>query len=670
MALAQPPAAEPERPAAQPATQTEPQSAAETSERPDSSRLRSDLRYLASDELTGRGPGTPGIDLAAKHIAGAFAEMGLETDAVPDGPFQRVELELQAKAGPAEENYVQIRTSGGTEERLELDAAMVPLSIGSPGKAQGPLVFVGYGIAAAELDYDDWADVDVEGAVVMLIRKTPGEGRPDHAFADRQRARHAFFTTKVQHAERRGAAAVLIVNDRGSIQSQVDRLKRRVEGEQQRIDNIDQTLANAPEGLDQVRKTLQETRKVAVAQLMTLQNQLEQAESGLLGVNDAGGFDQPATIPVVSISRTVADRLLRDATEQSLAALETAIAEDLRPRSRPLADVEIQLETSVTQARIETSNVIGILPGRGELKDETVVVGAHYDHVGMGGYGSLAPGTIAVHNGADDNASGTVVMMEVARRMVRRMEQYASHRRVVFIAFTGEERGLLGSKHYVREPLFPLAQTVAMVNLDMVGRLKDNELTVYGTGTADRFDDLLDRLNQTAGFRLLRVASGYGPSDHASFYQAKIPVLFFFTGLHNDYHRPSDDFDKIDFGGLARITDMVTDGTADLATGPRPNYRSTEPGAGITRQLTVFVGIRMRNGADSVTVSEVHDGSPAAQAGIQTGDVVQRIENRQIQNSDDILEALRGKQPGDRLPIHVLRNGQAQQIDVWLAPRP
>ena len=240
----------------------------------------------------------------------------------------------------------------------------------------------------------------------------------------------------------------------------------------------------------------------------------------------------------------------------------------------------------------------------------------------------------------------------------------------IFIAFTGEERGLLGSKHYVAQPIFPLAQTVAMVNLDMVGRLLDNELTVYGTGTAPQFNGLLDQLNETAGFKLLRVASGYGPSDHTSFYQAKVPVLFFFTGLHNDYHRPTDDFDKIDFGGLARITDMVTDVTRALATGPRPSYQSTEPGGSITRQLTVFFGIRMRNGDESVTIAEVYENSPAARAELRAGDRVLKIEGKAIKHSDGILAALRAKSPGDVLKVEVQRGGQALETSVLLAERP
>ncbi len=633
-------------------------------------RMHQDLQYLASDELTGRGPGTPGLDLAAQHIAAAFRDIGLQTELIDGQPFQPLDLDLGAKAKAAETNFATLLPAAGPPQRLGLDEGMSPLSIGVSGTAQGPLVFAGYGITAPELQYDDYQDLDAQGAVVMLIRKSPGAADKQTPFSERKHARHAFFATKVNNAIEHGAAAVLIINDSQSIQQQVQQLQRRVDGETQRLQTIAESLQAAPEGLEQVRETLRETQRVAEQQRDELQQQLAQARAGLLSVDGAGGLDKPAAIPVISISRDVADSLVTQALGQSLQQLETAIARDLKPRSGAIDDLRVELQTDITQSTVQISNVIATLPGKGALANESIVVGAHYDHVGMGGYGSLAPGTIAVHNGADDNGSGTVTMLEVARRATAQMQAVPSHRRLIFIAFTGEERGLLGSKHYVSQPLFPLAQTAAMVNLDMVGRLQDNELTVYGTGTAPQFNALLDQLNQAAQFKLLRVASGYGPSDHTSFYQAKVPVLFFFTGLHNDYHRPTDDFDKIDFGGLARITDMVTDVTYALATGPRPDYQSTEPGGSITRQLTVFFGIRMRNGNDMVTIAEVYEDSPAARAELRPGDRVVKIEGKAIEHSDGILAALRAKSPGDRLNVQVQRDNQTLNISVLLAERP
>ena len=192
--------------------------------------------------------------------------------------------------------------------------------------------------------------------------------------------------------------------------------------------------------------------------------------------------------------------MLKAVSKKSLADLESAIDENETPQSFALTNVAASIEVELTPSRANGKNVIGILPGRGPLAEETIVIGAHYDHVGMGGAGSLAPGTIAVHNGADDNASGTTAMIETARALTKRLADKESRRRIVFMAFTGEERGLLGSRYYVEHPLFPIDETVAMLNLDMVGRLNENELTVYGTGTAENFDDLIETTNDMPGF--------------------------------------------------------------------------------------------------------------------------------------------------------------------------
>jgi len=200
-------------------------------------------------------------------------------------------------------------------------------------------------------------------------------------------------------------------------------------------------------------------------------------------------------------------------------------------------------------------NVIGILPGRDAvLRNQTVILGAHYDHLGLGGFGSLDPdSTGRVHNGADDNASGVAGLIQVAARLAASPPA----RTVVFIAFSGEELGLLGSAHYVKEPIYPLAGTLAMVNLDMVGRLRNGRLIVYGARTAKEFPALLDSLNWYAGFDLKAQGDGYGPSDQSSFYAAKRPVLHLFTDLHEDYHRTTDDWQKVNLDGLKRVADFT-----------------------------------------------------------------------------------------------------------------
>ncbi len=255
--------------------------------------------------------------------------------------------------------------------------------------------------------------------------------------------------------------------------------------------------------------------------------------------------------------------------------------------------------------------------------------------------------------------------------MIRRLKEVTSHRRVVFVGFTGEERGLLGSLHYVRNPRFPIDSTVAMINLDMVGRLRDNELTVYGTGTAPSFDELVERANRETKFDLFKVPSGYGPSDHQSFCEVGVPVLFFFTGLHNDYHRPSDDFEKIEFGGMTRITDITSNSVFELATrGERPTYAVTGKSVQIRRQMTAFLGVTLSVRDDHVVITGLIPGGPAEVGGVQINDRLVSMADRPIAQTSDVLSLLRDRSPGEEVTIEVVRDGQQASIKTRLAARP
>jgi hypothetical protein len=322
-----------------------------------------------------------------------------------------------------------------------------------------------------------------------------------------------------------------------------------------------------------------------------------------------------------------------------------------------------------------TKNVVGVLEGSGPLADETIVIGAHYDHLGRGGPGSLAFLSTAIHNGADDNASGTAMVMEMARRLARRVDPLP--RRLVFVAFSGEERGLLGSAHYVSDPPYPLDKTVMMVNFDMVGRLNDkNELTLYGTGTTPGLDELVDALGKAEGFTVKKIADGFGPSDQASFYRKNIPVLFTFTGTHKDYHRPSDDTETINFGGMSRIADFGELMILDLARRPvRPEFTRVKGQAnqGAERvALRVYLGtIPDYGGADKgVKLSGVREGSPAEKGGLKEGDIIVGLGGKPIGTVDDYMESLVRYKPGDSAEVVVERDGKETKLTVTFGTRP
>ena len=655
-------------------------------------RLHDDVEFLASEPLKGRSVTDDTIDVAARYVAQRMQAIGLETQVFGGTPFQSVEVPVGARAGDAAENFVQFSVQGAPAITASLGAGMNPLAVGiAEADVTAPVVFAGYGITAPNLDelnsetagavgadieqipsYDDYADLDVAGKAVIVLRKEPGMEDPNSPFAGRGVTRFAYFQTKIQNAIDRGAAAILIVNDSGSIAAEIEAIQQKIAGEEQRAQRVTDQLANMPTEAVNSREVLKQQLEAINTIIDGYRQEIKTAQRGTLSVATAG--ERPSsgtTIPVVSVARDVVDRLLSESGQTPLTELESQINSTYRPASAALSDAVVSLSTSIEPATVETDNVVGILEGRGPLADETVIMGAHYDHVGMGGIGSLAPGTIAIHNGADDNASGTATMLAAAARLVRRMSDQSSHRRILFIAFTGEERGLLGSKHYVNHPRFPIGQTVAMINLDMVGRLRDNELTVYGTGSAEGFDELVESANAGVQFDLFKVATGYGPSDHQAFYEVGVPVLFFFTGLHTDYHRPSDDSDKIDFGGMSRITDMVCEVTAQLATVPqRPTYAATDNRFHIRRQMTAYLGVRLADRDGRVRLSSITAGGPAERGGLQSGDRLQQLGKQTVQSSAAVLEFLRGRLPGDKVTIKVMREGEPVQVEVQLDARP
>jgi hypothetical protein len=367
----------------------------------------------------------------------------------------------------------------------------------------------------------------------------------------------------------------------------------------------------------------------------------------------------------------VLDQVVRAALGKSLAELEKQIDQGPTPMSHELTGWRAVGQASVQREEVEVKNVIGVLEGEGPLASETLILGAHYDHLGWGGPGSAAPGVHEIHNGADDNGSGTTVLIEVARELVA--QEKKPRRRIVFIAFTGEERGLIGSAHYVHNPLFPLESTVAMLNMDMVGRLQDEKLIVHGTGTATEFDALADRIGKDYGFQITKKPGGFGPSDHSSFYAAKIPVLFFFTGTHKDYHRPTDDVDKLNVPGMRRIGSMVVEIAGELAAAPdrphRQEVKGGEPTLGGGGDRPYFGSIPdFSQEEPGYALSGVTKGGPAERAGMKAGDIIIRLGESKIGNLEDFDSALRKYKAGDKVKVVVKRGKEEVTLEVTLDP--
>lgn len=395
----------------------------------------------------------------------------------------------------------------------------------------------------------------------------------------------------------------------------------------------------------------------------------------------AAGRDAAALIVLLpeGMALPTPDEEIRNALSIPVVAVTGEAAAAVRAAAR--AGAETTLRTDVHPTTAQARNVVAVLPGADPaLRDEYVIAGAHFDHLGWGGEGSLDPDVHAVHNGADDNASGVAGLLDIAERL---SEGPRPARSVLFISFTGEEKGLWGSAHFVSEPTIDLSKAIAMLNLDMVGRLVDNTVTVFGTGTAEEWEAIANAANATLDqpLKLAFSPDGYGPSDHASFTAAGIPVLFYFTNTHADYHRASDDWQKIDGDGIDRIARLATDvvhrlaGGGDVATvalTPIEQERPPAPSAGESSRGygPYFGSIPDMTPRDfGLRLTGVREGSPAAKAGLQAGDVVVEFDGKPIADIYAYTYALRAKKPGDVVKVVVERDGKRVTMTAVLEQR-
>ena len=610
---------------------------------PTEQNLRANVAYLASDALDGRRTGEQGATAAAGYVANLFAQYKLKAgmSSIVNGKASRNFLQkfpytTGVEVAPEGNEFkLDLKNVTGAQIQVEQNNPFKPLIFSPNAEVRNaPVVFAGYGIEAAESNFNDYENLNVQGKVVLAFDGNPENDTPRSAFSR--------FTVhaKAKLAKDKGAIGLLLISREDKFEN--DRNARL---------RYDQTTGET-------------------------------------------------AVPVFSLSRASAANILgiKEAELKTIETL-TAMKKDTTARIqvgfRDLSPT-VSFKINLVKKQTDAYNVIGILEGNDAvLKNEIIVIGAHYDHLGKGGQGSLAVNSTEIHRGADDNASGTAALLELARQFAKEKK---NKRTIVFIAFGGEEEGLLGSKFYVNNPIFPLEKTVAMFNMDMVGRLSEDKLTVGGIGTASEWKALVEGKNTTTGefviqevkssgekktqsseklnvpkFNLQLNEDGFGPSDHSSFYGKQIPVLFFFTGTHADYHKPSDSADKINYAGLAKITAYVSEIVKSIDQKPtKPTYKvaqSSNTGGRASFNVTIGVVPGYGDSNDGMLLDGVRDNSPAAVGGLKAGDKIVKFAGKEIRNVQDYTLVLGELKADVEYDVEVMRGTQRITLKVKPAAR-
>ncbi|XXY44473.1 M20/M25/M40 family metallo-hydrolase [Sorangium sp. So ce269] len=716
---AAPPAAKPAAAAPAPTASIDLDPAAEA-------RIKADVAYLASPELAGRGTGEPGAELAAEFVARRFAELKLSPLGGPGGDAKAYRQGFDARVGADVAPAALAVQRAGKKQSAEA-GKLVTADGSSSGTVAGAAVLVGHGVTAAALSWDDYGGRDIEGKIAVVLDGVPSlEGSapaaagphhgaaaagPHGAAAANPHGAAAANPHGAAAANPHGAAAAnphgaAAANPHGAAAANPHGAAAANPHGAAPADPHHAPSARPADALrdfGSVRYKLRTARehKAAGVILVAAGDELPRVS------DDAASMG----IPAVMITRSAARALFPAAglgppakpahkpagllapgaqpAAGGVAATPTAakpaaarpvnvkVGAARAPGPKPLDGVTVEITTKVTPRMAPASNVVGLLPARdgSPHAGEYIVLGAHYDHLGFGGNSySRAPGVHAVHPGADDNASGTAMLLEVARRLTALPTR--PDRNVLFIAFGAEELGTIGSRHFVDHPPAALAgmkPVVAMINADMVGRMREDKLLVDGLGTSPAWKPIVDDAARGLGFALQYGVEGFGASDHTSFTASRVPVAFLFTGVHEDYHRPSDTADKINAAGVSRCAVLTArmalalsqrDARLPFTDAPADPHRSMR--GGFRASLGTMPDYAYQG--PGVKLTGVRPDSPSSRSGMQAGDVIVRIGAHAITNIHDFMFALGDLEPGREVEIEVNRGGARVPLKVIPAP--
>jgi aminopeptidase YwaD len=581
--------------------------------------VRKDVYYLASRELEGRQSGGKGDSLAAEFIRNRFQKMGLQL--MGNNGFQPFSLVTSVELGDSNRLAIQ-------GKYFELNHDYLPYSFSSGSSFTGKVAFAGYGfdIQSDTLKWNDYSNLDVSDKWVMILKGDPEIDKSESVFEPYSEER-----AKVLTATDHKAAGILFVG--GPAFNESDQLQGLF---------YDKNSGIYPVPVFQI------TRKVA----------------DMLIAGSNVSFSLSDSLTGERIVKTISG------TDLNIAQLEKKINTARKPLSF-ISNTTVSGRAHVIPRQVKSNNIIALLPGEDQrLKSQYVIIGAHYDHLGFGGpgSGSRALDTVAVHYGADDNASGVAAVLDLAQRFAKERN---TRRSIVFAAFGAEEMGLIGSKTFTDQSPVDLKKTVAMFNFDMVGRLDSSRaLSIGGTQTSLEAEKMLTDQNQ--GFNLAFSGEGTGPSDHSSFYLQNIPVFFFSTGAHPDYHTPGDTPEKINYEGIGKINDYTWKIISEIA-----NRDSTltfqEAGSKMKRsrggRFKVTLGVMPDYAGlekKGMRIDAVTKGKPAEKAGLQKGDIITAIDGKTVGNIYDYMNRLKTLSEGQTISVDIVRNGQHMVLLVQL----
>ncbi len=603
----------------------------------DVSRYMQHVTTLSNPFFEGRAPGTRGNTTAQEYIEFYFKTFGLEPAFALSTDTQAADgTEVSISAPSFRQPFevgLEMYTENAAVDLVLGDAAPIVLKqdedfsvLGMSGTANttAPVAFVGYSIVGGKDDYGSYFgdNADLTGKIALVLRFEPMREDGTSRWLDEGEegwSTYAALTPKITAAVRRGAVGVIVVNPPGAKDDRVGKLA---------------------------------------------------------SWRDTTGGGASGRVPVVMISDDAADRLVRAGDAESRSLLDLRRLADEKGEIIDLPNAKVTLNVTTRFAPNKTANMGAILPGKGALANEYVIIGAHFDHVGYGYFGSRdnKPGTI--HPGADDNASGTSGMLLLAEKLsayYRSADAPENLRSIFFMGYSAEESGLNGSAHYVQNMAFPKEAHYLMLNLDMIGRVREGNLEANGTGTAIGLEEMVKPILDGSGLNIAAKPGGTGPSDHASFYAAGIPVMFFFSGLHEEYHSTTDVYSLINPVGAVKVVDMVEKIALAAATRSEPlTYQTTGEGGqamGGTRRVRVRFGIAPGDYSGSkpgVLIGQVFPETSAAEGGLQPGDLMTKWGDTEIKSVEDWMPLLEKAEPGDEVIISFTRDGAEKTTTVKL----